>query len=84
MQDDLRRLCSTGSRGSRPGALAGGQDPPWVRPLFESLLRAAALSASNSDAAQWYLDVLEDLDAGGSPAVRFALPSSMSQEEGAL
>jgi hypothetical protein len=73
-----------GGVNSRPDAFASGAELPWVRPLFESLLRAAALSTPSPEAAQWYLDVLEDLDVNCSPAGRFVLPSNIRQEEGAL
>ncbi len=84
MQESLSPLRMTGGGGSRPAGLTGGLGLPWARPLLESLLRREALKASDSEAAQWYLEVLEDLQLGGPAPVRFALPASFRQQEGAL
>ena len=84
MQESFRRLRVTGSDGSCPESFARVDEQPWVRPLFESLLRAAALGTPSPEAAQWYLDVLEDLDVSRSPAGKFVVSSSIHLEEGAL
>jgi hypothetical protein len=55
------QACGSGCPADGP---VGGAQLPWVRPLFENLLRSAALSARDPDAAEWFLGVLDEVDSG--------------------